>query len=223
MCRVLWNCIQVQTKIKSKRKIHLANKQEKGKTTKKCASKRTKAPKGGKLNFSRVCLCVHLCVSEWATGDGQTIAIVKEEEKKTWIGRVNVEKKQRQKQKRHQNNKQAAQNARLIIIFLAPSVSLSVSRITKALSFVEERVWVWVVATLPAYGACIYLFFLLLPLISFLLYNFSAFLLLCALYCFDFALFLVSGLCSSLSLLLCEKPKRSHGTFNPLLPACTAW
>lgn len=49
---------------------------------------------------------------------------------------------------------------------LAPSVALSVSRITKALSFVEERVRLWVVATLPAYGACIYLFLLLLRFFS---------------------------------------------------------
>lgn len=218
MCRVLWNCIQVQMKIKSKRKIHLANKQEKGKTTKKCASKRTKAPKGGKLNFSRVCLCVHLCVSEWATGDGQTIAIVKEEEKKTWIGRVNVEKKQRQKQKRHQNNKQAAQNARLIIILLALLLPLYLS-----LSRASQRLWA---LSKSAFGCGWWQHFpLTAPAFtsSSFFYDFSAFLLLCALYCFDFALFLVSGLCSSLSLLLCEKPKRSHGTFNPLLPTFTVW
>lgn len=140
-----------------------------------------------------------------------------------------MEKKQRQKQKRHQNNKQAAQNARLIIILLALYLSLSLS-LTCASQRLElcrrARSGVGGGNTfrlrrlhLPSPPSLSHL--LVFCSMLYLLY-FSAFLLLCALYCFDFALFLVSGLCSSLRLLLCEKPKRSHGTFNPLLTTCIA-
>lgn len=75
--------------------IWQTNKQkEKGKRQSSVQAKRTNAPKDGNLT-SHVCVCAFVSVCECAcvmrtqraTGDCQTIV---EEEKKTWIGRVNV-------------------------------------------------------------------------------------------------------------------------------------
>lgn len=124
-------------------------------------------------------------------------------------------KKQRQKQKRHQNNKQAEQNARLIII----SYPLS---LTACLSLSHTKAWAW----RSVFGCGWQHFTLLAPAFafSFSFYfcalRFSAFLLLCTLYCFDFALFLVTGLFFLACFVFVCVCRCSQSMFNPLMTTC---